>query len=152
MSLSAIEDEKKMIEKRKKKILIKEKLIREKEKQALSRKLSEIGKIAQKAKIDQIDKELLFGAFLEIAEKNQEEKNRDNWEQKTKTFLKTTLKDSKEPLIISFSSQPTTKIESLLKKMNFKWNKFRKEFYGYGHKKTIQEALAGTDFKIEIAE
>lgn len=152
MSMSAIKDEKLKIEQRKKKFLLKEKLIREKEKQVRARRLSEIGKLVGKAGIDGLDDEILLGAFLDIAEKYGEQKNLDGWKEKAKVFLDADVGNSQDPLIVSFSSEPSSEIKSLLREMNFKWNSFRKEFYGYGHRKSIEEALVGVDFRIELAE
>ena len=152
MSISAIKDEKQKIELKKKKLLLKEKFIREKEKQAQARKLTDIGKLARKAEIDHLDEETLLGAFLDIAERHYEQKSLVNWKEKAKAFLENTAEDSQDPLIISFSSIPTPEIKSLLRELSFKWNSFRKEFYGYGHRRSIEEALAGTDFRIELAE
>lgn len=144
--------EKEKIENKKKKILLQERLIKEKEKQVKARRSSEIGKLALKAKIDHLDDEILLGAFLELAEKNQEPKSIEIWKQRAKDFLDSSNDEVQDPLIISFSSEPDPKIKSLLREMNFKWNNFRKEFYGYGNRKSIEEVLAGIEFSIELAE
>jgi len=152
MSMSAIKDEKQKIEMKKKKLLLKEKLLKEKEKQAQARRLTEIGKLARKAQIDHLDEESLLGAFLDIAERHQEQKDLENWKQKAKAFLENTTEGAQDALIISFSSNPTPEIKSLFRELNFKWNSFRKEFYGYGHRRSIEETLSGSDFQIELAE
>lgn len=148
----SLELEKEKLEKKKKQLLLKEKLIKEKERQVRARRLIEIGKLAGKAEIDRLDEEVILGAFLEIAENLKEKNNLEKWKKKAKAFLENTEESTQEPLIISFSSNPIPEIKSLLRELNFKWNNFRKEFYGYGDRKSLERALVGTDFRIDRAE
>ncbi len=152
MPIETIKKEKIALEKKKKQLQLKQRLIKEKEKQAQVRKFSEIGKLAHQANIDLLDEQALLGAFLEIEERNLEQKHLAHWREKAKNFLDASSEKTQDPLIISFPSNPSPSIKSLLREMNFKWNNFRKEFYGYGHRKSIEEALAGMDFSIELAE
>lgn len=152
MPIETIEKEKIALEKKKKQLQLKQRLIKEKEKQAQARKFSEIGKLAHQANIDLLDGKALLGAFLEIEERNREQKHLAHWREKAKNFLEAPSEKTQDPLIISFPSDPSSNIKSLLREMNFKWNNFRREFYGYGHRKSIEEALFGTNSKIEVAE
>lgn len=148
----SLELEKEKLEKKKKQLLLKEKLIKEKERQVRARRLVEIGKLAGKAEIDHLDEQVILGAFLEIAENLKEKRNLENWKQKAKAFLENAEESIQEPLIISFASNPAPEVKFLLRELNFKWNNFRKEFYGYGDRKSIEKALAGTEYMIDLAE
>lgn len=67
--------------------MLKEKLIKEKERQVRARRLVEIGKLAGKAEIDRLDEEVILRAFLEIAENLKEKKNNlEKWKKKQKSF------------------------------------------------------------------
>jgi hypothetical protein len=149
-----LEEQKKRVEQQKKKIKLKELLIREKERQRKAKRISEIVSLAFKARIDQIEDEALFGAFVEIAEKIQNPQIIDEWKQKGQICLDAQkTKDAPDTLLaISFRSDPGKDIKETLKKLKFRWNAFRKEFCGYGNSKKIENLLKGLHFTIEIIE
>lgn len=150
-----LEEQKKKVEQQKKKIKFKEMLLKEKERQRKSKRISEIVGLTFKAHIDQIEDAVLFGAFVEIAEKIQNPQITDDWKKKGQIYLDTQQRkqDMLDSLLaISFNSDPEKDIKETLKKLKFRWNAFRKEFCGYGDSKEIEHLLKGSDFKIEIIE
>jgi len=152
MTTQELEIEKSKIDQQKRKLQIKEKILKEKEKRMRVQKCTEIGKVAFKAEIDQLDPLILLGAFLEVAEKKNNDTQINEWKKKSEAFLDEKDSDSLRQLIVSFSSDVSTEIRGVMRKMDFKWNKFRKEFYGYGCQKNLEKTLEGSDFKIEILD
>ncbi len=144
-----IEKEKQKIDEKKKKIRLEEKILREKERQIQARKCEELGVIAFKAGLYNLDKTILLGAFFEIVEKAKDQKNLEYWKSLIKTFHEDEIKTSETPLSISFAKDPTNEIRKAMKKANFKWNDFRKEFYGYGNKIELESILKNLECKIE---
>ncbi len=138
------------IEQEKEKIRLKEKLFKEKEKQKRSKRFSEIGRIASKVDIDLLDDDVLLGAFIEISEKIKDNQISNQWKEKASTFLKTQDETIGTPLSISFSIDPNKDVKNKLKDLGFRWNSFRKEFFGHGDKISIEKIVEGTQYKIEI--
>ena len=54
------------------------------------------------------------------------------------------------PLSVKFQEEPIKETKEKLKKLNLKWNSFRKEFYGYGVKKEVEETLIGLKCNVEV--
>jgi len=148
----SISTELQKIEDKKRKLQIQEKLLKEKEKQKRARRFSLIGKIASKADIDHLDDETLLGAFLEISSHLPSKEKQDDWKNKGKSFVSNGKETDGTPLSISFSNDPKPETKKILKDLGFRWNSFRKEFYGYGRKDQIRQALSGVDFKIEVID
>lgn len=149
---SEIEEKIKKIEAEKEKIRLKEKLIKEHEKRQRSKNFVEIGRIAGKAGIDSLDKEILLGAFIEIAQNYQDEKYKTAWKEKAINFLKGQNVSKETPLSICFSSAPSKEIKDKLKSLGFRWNSFRKEFLGYADESALQEILVESEYKIEVLD
>ena len=122
---------------RKKKIIEKEKLLKEREKQKRARNFGEIGKLAYKANIDLADRKILLGAFLDISTKLESDQDRKRWEKLATEFTS----NDKTALAISFKTNPSAEIKEKLKDLKFQWNKFRKEFYGYGRADDMKSLL-----------
>ncbi len=142
------------IAKKKQDLLKLEKLIKEKEKQKeqkkkLKRKI-EIGELASKAKIDRIDTTILYGAFLEIADRISDENNINEWKKYAEAHKQNTEPVEEISLSISFKYEVSQEIKSKLKEMKFQWNKFRKEYYGYANKQQIESMLYGLNYELEV--
>lgn len=144
-------DEKKQkLELQKKKLLIKEKVIREREKQKLAKRFIEVGRIASQANIYSLDDETLLGAFIEISKRLQDSETLSQWKLLTKEFQAESQKNESTPLSISFKKQPAPEVKAKLKELKFSWNRFRNEFQGYGNKPAIEEMLKDTEFSIAV--
>lgn len=150
--LNDIEEKKKKLAEKKQSIQIKEKLLNEKEKQRRAKQFAEIGKIAYQANIDKIEKETLLGAFLEISKKNHDKETIAHWKKSACEFLKKQESDETTPMTIIFTTDPSKEVKEKLKEIKFKWNSFRREFYGYGNKKSVESLLSGSEFRIEFPE
>ncbi len=145
-----IDDKLAKIEERKKKLQLKEKLLKEKEKQKRARRFSDIGRIAYKADIDTFEDDILYGAFLELSSKASDEKKKE-WEESGKSHASKQSSDS-TPLSITFENVPSSVTKKMLKELGFRWNKFRKEFCGFGDQLEIEKSLSGEKYRIEVLD
>ncbi|MFI5343902.1 MAG: hypothetical protein ACHQUC_06750 [Chlamydiales bacterium] len=134
----------------KEKIVLKEKMLVMKEKKKRVKQFSEIGKLAFDSNIDQLEHEILLGAFLEIASQVTEKSKIDHWRNLARKFSKD-HENERSALIILFQNPPSEEIKESLKEMKFRWNKFRGEYYGYGDKKVLSDLLKSAQAKIEVA-
>lgn len=134
----------------KEKLILKERAAKEKERQKRMIALGHIGKLFVQANIDSLEKETLFGALLDIAKQAKDKHNQERWNQLAKDFYTDQNMKGKTPVIVSFKSgHPKKELKMKIAEFNLKWNRFRKEFYGYGNPDVIKTALSGTDAKVE---
>lgn len=150
--MEKLKEEHEKIRLKKEKLQLKEKLLKEKEKQQRARQFVEIGRLAYKANIDEMDQDSLFSAFLEIAEMSKDQKKIDSWKKKSMSYNEMEQNEKKARLSISFKNDPPKEIKEMLKKLSFKWNNFRSEYYGYGEKNVISDQLKNYQVNIEIVE
>lgn len=147
-----IEEKKQRLAEEKKRIAIKEKLLKLSEKKKQASQYVDIGRLAALVKIDQMDKDHLLGAFLEISKKFEDNKVLQKWKQEADTFRTNYEEIPSVPLVIIFTSEPSKDAKDKLKNAKFKWNAFRKEYYGYGNKQPIESLLSEESFQIECPE
>lgn len=144
------------IAKKKHDLLERERLLKErgKERQKKQRvkQSIEIGKLACKANIDAIDKDVLLGAFLEISERAQKSDHVEKWKADAVSFIQSSSSTQEAPLSLSFQTQISKDIQNHLKNLGFRWNKFRKEYYGYGKKSELEEFFKGTQCRVEALD
>ena len=124
----------------------KQALLRKKKEKKEVGKLIEIGKLALQAGILSLDRETLLGAFLDIASRTTDEKTLSNW----KKSGEKALLSNKQDLIISFAEVTSNEINNLMTSHSFRWNRFRKEWYGKGEKEMLEKILEGKNAKIEV--
>ncbi len=148
--LSKVEEEKKALELKKKKLLIREKMLKEKEKKQKARLFSEIGKLVFRAKIGQMERDAMLGAFLEINENMKIDGNIQAWKERAINFLDEQDRSEQQPVAVVFRGEPRKEIREQLKARKFRWNFFRKEFYGHGNKNEIEKLLEGAEFEVEV--
>ena len=144
----AVEIKKVKLEEAKQKIILQERLIKEIEKKKRAKNFSEVGRIAFKADIDEIDKNVMFGAFLEISEKIKNGNSLEDWKEKAKSFIEANEQKQQVGFSVIFSKEPNVEERQIMKNLGFKWNRIRKEFYGYSDLKTLQFELKNSDAKI----
>jgi hypothetical protein len=148
----SIEKQAGLLEAKKQLLKQKERMIKEKERRLRTKNFEEIGRIAFDAKISGLDRETLFGAFLEIAKKSANEKHLKEWKSHADSFYKVREREAKTPLSISFEKSPAVEIKNELKTRKFKWNSFRGEYYGYGNREELTSLLKATGISFQIDE
>jgi pyruvate-formate lyase len=140
------------IAKKKQDLLGKEKLIKDlekaKEKKKRLKKSIEIGKLACQFNIDAFDLEVLTGAFIEISERIQNSEQAAKWKTNANNLsMKETY--SEKALSLAFANEVNADLKNTLKGLGFRWNKFRKEFYGYGKKQELEKLFKNDKCTIE---
>ena len=144
-----IEKRRKNIEQRKNKLKQLEVSLNAQERKKRTRRLIEIGGLAEKANIKEWSANVLLGAFLSIKEKESDKKQMEAWAHKGGVAF-ASEKVQKSPVIVKFETQPSEEVRSNLKSLGLKWNALRKEWEGYAqidelkkfvepHKAFIQE-------------
>lgn len=147
-----LEDKKKQLYLEKSRLESKEKTIREKERKLKTKKLIEIGELATRAGLSEIDTEILFGAFLDVKEKSVQEQYLEIWKTLAEKAKILQSSQNSQPLIISVHSTASASLKTTLKALKFKWNPFRKEWYGYGDINQLKTVLEPFNAKIENAQ
>jgi hypothetical protein len=142
-------DKRNQIDKEKEKIRLKEKELKEREKKIRAKKFIEIGRLAFRVDIDTLDEDALLGAFIEISEKIND-KSINAWKKKSEELRKKQETSERTPLSVCFKSPPNKEIKDRFKELGFRWNSFRKEFFGHGQHSLLSELVKGLDCKIEV--
>lgn len=128
-------------------IELKERLLRTKERKRQTRRLIELGSMLKRCGIDTWDDATLMGAFLEIQQQGKEAGKIEGWKKRGGSFTQT----SALPLIVSSTQEVPDAFRQIMKDKRFKWNIFRKEWYGYGVKEEIEELVKAYNGKVVIA-
>ena len=143
--------QKERLARKKAKIEAREKLLKVKERQFKIRKFIELGELVCKTGLHVLDTTTMLGAFVEIQEKSNEHETLKSWAIRGQHFLEKEQASNNLPLIISFETDPPTDIKNTLKGLKFKWNAFRREWYGYGKKDRLEELLKAFKTTIETS-
>lgn len=141
--------QKKTLEEKKRDLEEKKKNLMNRERLSSQRKLLDVGKLALKAKITHIDADLLFGAFIEISANERNSEHLTKWRENSKKMQK---EINGVRIAISFKQPPSLEVKNHLKQLNFRWNRFRGEYYGFGEKSIVSDSLNGVECKIEVIE
>lgn len=152
MGIEKILEQKVLISAKKEKLEMREKLLRNKERKIQTKRLIQDGELISKAGIDHLDPNALLGALLEIKEKSKNEKSISEWSEKGKALLASHRSEGKQPLIVSFDSELLPITKSTLKSLKFKWNPFRKEWYGLGKKEDIESIFKDQRVGMKVIE
>ena len=145
-----LDEEKRKLERQKEKLRLKENIIREKEKRKRARFFHEIGKLAYRTKIDTLNEEILLGAFVEIRDNQENEETVSRWKHLAYNFISNETNDKEVAVCVTFKNDPSKETRDIMKKNKFRWNSFRKEFYGYGSKELLERELEGVEFTLEV--
>ena len=150
MNEDQLKSQKEFLAIKKERIEKKEKILKAKERKLRIRKLIELGSLVEKAHIGQLQSEALLGAFAEIQLKSKDPETLSKWTETGKIFLNQQSSISKTPLIVSFETPPPEEILKQLRGYKFKWNRFRKEWYGYGDKEELASIFEKFSPKITV--
>lgn len=140
-----------LLAKKKSRLNQKEKILKDKERKHRTRKLIELGGLISKAELEHLNEATLLGALLEIKEKLSNE-SINSWTLKGEKALQNDREINFQPLIISFETEPTLDIKNMLRENRFRWNAFRKEWYGHGKKDQMDQLLKNQRVTVEIAK
>lgn len=150
---NTLKDKLKKIEEKKSALEIKQRLLKEKEKQKIEKlkikKYQELGKIADKIGILNLDEDLLFGAFLEIKKLSKSPEKLDEWKSSFKNLNGSINKKTDSPISVKFHDSIGVSEKTKMKELGMRYNKFRNEFYGYGEVKYFKTELEKLQCTIE---
>jgi hypothetical protein len=116
-----------------------------------TRHLIEVGGLVTKAGLDYLPTNTLYGALLSIAsslETNQTIK--DEWTKIGKTKLDQE-QINKHAVILKFEQEPSSEIRKTIRNHGLKWNKLRKEWYGFvSDLDSLKVELSTAAYNLEI--
>lgn len=74
----------------------------------------------------------------------------NSWKDKAKNFEEKFNVSADTMLAVKFKEKKNKEAVNILKDLKFKWNKFRKEYYGNANKKQIEHQLSKFDVNVEV--
>ena len=126
-----------------------DRLLKLKERKNRTRLLIEVGGVASKAGIDHLNTNTLLGAFLEIKEKETDERVVKEWTKKGAEALDVDIKQNGEPLIVTFAKEPEKSVKVKLRGVGLRWNRFRREWQGFARKGHLEKLLKGVEYQVQ---
>jgi len=147
-----LEEEKKKLALKKSRIEAKEKRLKEKERKVRTRRLIELGGLVSKAGVEELNNNALLGALLDIKEKLKEESTVKKWKDKGAADFEKDKAQNGEALIVSFDTEPPREVKDKLRNLGLRWNRFRREWQGYGKKDLLEKELKEFGATIESVE
>jgi hypothetical protein len=153
--MASLSHQKEKLERQKARLQSQEQKLKTLERKQRTRRLIELGGLMVKAELDELNNNTLLGALLSL--KSSIEKNETvihEWtEQGAKAFEALsqlqTMGADRLPLVLTFSAEPPRELKSNLRDLNFKWNPFRKEWYGYGDLHTLTQRVTPYGGRVE---
>ncbi|MDP3936208.1 MAG: conjugal transfer protein TraD [Alphaproteobacteria bacterium] len=154
----SISHQKERLDRQKARLQSQEQKLKTLERKQRTRRLIELGALFVKAELEELNNNTLLGALLSL--KHHMASNEailSEWtEQGAKAFEALDQNQSagadKIPLVITFQSEPPRELKSHLRDLNFKWNPFRKEWYGYGNTHELQSLIKSENGTIEACD
>jgi len=144
-----IEEQKRRVEREKEKLRLKQAIVKEREKKRRARLATTIGKLATKAGIEELDSSALLGAFMEIGDQIKNKEALENWRNRSGKLQNSDNQENQPALIVSFSNPLSKERKEKLRQLGFRWNGFRKEYYGRCNPNEIKSLCQGLDYSLE---
>jgi hypothetical protein len=120
------------------------------ERRSRTQRLIVLGGLIAKAGLEELDKNELYGALLDIKALALNEDTLKKWAKKGgEAFFNETK--NKTPVIVKFISPPPTEIKLKLREHNLKWNHVLKLWSGYVDFESLKAALENTEADIKEA-
>ncbi len=139
--MTSLSHQKEKLERLKAKLQSQEQKLKLTERKKRTRRLIELGGLIVKAELEELNNNTLLGALLSLKQHvtNNETIIPEWTEQGAQAFEAQTQHEGEGdeadtiPLVITFETEPPRELKSQLRDLTFKWNLFRKEWYGYGN-------------------
>jgi hypothetical protein len=146
---SVLEKKKERLKEKKLALIQEEKLLEKKKKDIEKRRIFDVGLLIKKSGLLELEDSVLIGALMEIKELSTNEESVRRWKEKSNLLKEEG--EEKRPLIIRVTSSENEKsLEKKIRSLGFKFNKFRKEWYGYGNPEMIGKNIG--EGNLEITE
>ncbi len=149
MQIEKLMEQKEKISQKKERLEKKELLLKMKERKIQTNRLIQAGELITKAGIDHLPPVTLLGALLEIKDRAHDEIAIKAWQTKAEVMFQHDQRVNAQPLILSFEVELDESSKTSLKALKFRWNAFRREWYGFGKKDELEVMFKGFGAKIE---
>jgi Conjugal transfer protein TraD len=153
--VTSLSHQKEKLERQKARLQSQEQKLKEMERKKRTRRLIELGGLIVKAELEALNNNTLLGALLSL---KQQMLDNEQYVQEWTTAGAAAFEESsqfandKTPLVITFKTEPSRELKSQLRDLNFKWNPFRKEWYGYGNLHELKSIIKSTNGTIESCD
>lgn len=152
----SLSHQKEKLERQKAKLQSQEQKLKTLERKKRTRRLIELGGLIANAELEELNNNTLLGALLTLKQQMMENESILNeWtEQGAQAFEASThvTVEDKSPLVITFKTEPPRELKSHLRDLNFKWNPFRKEWYGYGNTHELKLLIKSANGTVESCD
>ena len=125
-----IESKKQALNQKINKLKQQEAKLKEAERKSRNRKLFEKGGLIEKAQLDHLSSNQLYGALLQIKKLSENPTHLKEWEHMGGAAFHNENKQNGEAIVVTFPEKPTMEIRKQLRKVGLKWNSFREEWQG----------------------
>ena len=145
-----VTDQKVRLEQKKNRLIAEETRLKLKERKMRTRHLIEVGGLVTKAGLDHLPTNTLYGALLSIGESLETNVAiKEQWTKIGKTKLEEE-QTNKHAVILKFEQELSNEIRKVIRNHSLKWNKLRKEWYGYVFNiNALKNDLGATLYQIE---
>ena len=156
--MPSLSHQKEKVDRLKAKLQSQEQKLKLTERKKRTRRLIELGGLIVKAELEELNNNTLLGALLSL--KSSIAKNESlihEWtEQGARAFEAQRQNEGvgdgadTPPLVVTFKGEPPRELKSQLRDLNFKWNPFRKEWYGYGNLHELKSLIKPAKGTVEV--
>lgn len=156
--MTSLSHQKEKLERQKARLQSQEQKLKILERKKRTRRLIELGGLIVNAELDELNNNTLLGALLSLKQRlSKDEQITHEWtEQGAKAFEASDPNNDSvtetRPLVITFKTEPPRELKSQLRDLNFKWNPFRKEWYGYGNLHELKSLIKSANGTVESCD
>lgn len=156
--MTSLSHQKEKLERQKARLQSQEQKLKTLERKQRTRRLIELGGLIVKAELEALNNNTLLGALLSLKHHmTSNETIVSEWTEKgAKAFEASDQNEGAEtdtlPLVITFKAEPPRELKSQLRDLNFKWNPFRKEWYGYGNTHELKSLINSAQGTLEACD
>ncbi len=156
--MTSLSHQKERLDRQKARLQSQEQKLKTLERKQRTRRLIELGGLIVKAELEELNNNTLLGALLSLKQHmtNTETIISEWTEQGAKAFEASVQNEGAVtdtlPLVITFKTEPPRELKSQLRDLNFKWNPFRKEWYGYGNIHELKSLIKPANGTIESCD
>lgn len=152
MSIEKIESKKQALNQKINKLKEQEAKLKEVERKSRNRKIFELGSLIEKAKIDYLNSNQLYGALLQIKKQAENPSTLKEWEHTGGAAFNKASKEKGEAIIVTFADKPSLETRKQLREFGLKWNSFREEWQGICHVENIEAYIKDNNGTIAFAK
>jgi len=152
MSTEKIESKKIALNQKINKLKEQEAKLKEAERKSRNKKIFELGGLVEKAKLDHLNSNQLYGALLQIKRQADNPSMLKEWEHIGGAAFNKDSKEKGEAIIVTFADKPSLETRKQLREFGLKWNSFREEWQGICHVENIESLVKEHNGTIDFAK